>query len=116
MGLQTGENARPPPGLTPAHRELTSVVHSRSEVNKPSCAPALPVPISSNAAPSAIVGTLSAIIENDLNMVAFLCVNPTSRPANQGDQPIFLFGLRLSRVEPRLLAYPTFARRRPVAT
>src|SRR5271169_6027447 len=78
---------RPPPGLTPAQRELTSVVQSRSEVNSPSCAPALPVPESSNAAPSAIVGTLRAIIEDDFNMVAFLCVNPTPRSADQGGQP-----------------------------
>ena len=54
MGLQTGET-RPPPGLTPAQRELTSVVQSRSEVNNPSCAPALPVPVSNSAAPSATV-------------------------------------------------------------
>jgi hypothetical protein len=63
--------------LTPAQRELTSVVQSRSEVNNPSCALALPAPVSSKAAPSAIVGTLSAIIEDDFNMIAFLCVNPT---------------------------------------
>jgi hypothetical protein len=84
---------RPPPGLTPAQRELTSVVQSRSEVNNPSCAPALPVPVSSNATPSAIVGTLSAIIEDDFNMVAFLCVYPTPRPADQSGQPIFFLFL-----------------------
>src|SRR3984885_14400419 len=46
---------RPPPGLTPAQREPTSVVQSRSEVNNPSCAPALPAPVSNKAAPSATV-------------------------------------------------------------
>jgi hypothetical protein len=58
--------------LTPAQRELTSVVQSRSEVNNPSCAPALPVPVNRKAAPSAMLGTLSAIIKDDFNMVAFL--------------------------------------------
>src|SRR5208337_5561004 len=46
---------RPPPGLTSAHRDLTSTVQSRSEVNNPSCALAPTEPVSSNAAPSAIV-------------------------------------------------------------
>src|SRR5271155_477618 len=45
---------RPPPGLTPAHRDWTSVVQSRSEVNKPSCALAPKEPVNSNPAPSAI--------------------------------------------------------------
>jgi hypothetical protein len=81
MGLQTGENASPP-GLTPAQRELTSVVQSRSEVNSPSCAPALPAPASSKAAPSAIVGTVSAIIEDDFNMVASFALSPPP-PADQ---------------------------------
>ena len=104
-GTANKRGLRPWPGLTPAHRELTSVVQSRSEVNNPSCAPALPVPVSSNAAPSAIVGTLSAIIEDDFNMVAFLCVNPTPPPADQSGQPILfpLFGFVLSRGEQRLL-------------
>src|SRR5579863_8852197 len=86
---------RPPPGWTPAHRELTSVVQSRSEVNKPSCAPALPAAIS-NAAPSTIVGTLSAIIEGDFSMVAFLCVQPpTPRSPIKGASPFFVsFRLR----------------------
>src|ERR1700693_32931 len=85
---------RPPPGLTPAQRELTSVVQSRSEVNNPSCAPALPVPVSSKAAPSAIVGTLSAIIEDDFNMVAFLCVNPPPTGRSKRLARFFLFWLR----------------------
>src|ERR1700729_963941 len=85
---------RPPPGLTPAQRELTSVVQSRSEVNNPSCAPALPVAVSSNAAPSAIVGMLSAIMEDDFNMVAFLCVNPTPAGRSKRLARFFSFWLR----------------------
>src|SRR5271166_3738726 len=46
---------RPPPGLTSAHRDLTSTAQSRSEVNIPSCALAPTEPVSSNAAPNAIV-------------------------------------------------------------
>ena len=42
----------PWPGLTFAHRDWTSVVQSRSEVNKPSCALAPKGPVSSNPAPS----------------------------------------------------------------
>src|SRR5271157_1901800 len=45
----------PWPGATPAHKDLTSTAQSRSEVNKPSCALAPTEPVSSNAAPSAIV-------------------------------------------------------------
>src|SRR6516162_3012635 len=44
---------RPPPGLTPSHRDLISVAQSRSVANNPSCAPAPQVPVSSNPAPSA---------------------------------------------------------------
>jgi hypothetical protein len=79
--------------LTPAQRELTSVVQSRSEVNNPSCAPALTAPVISKAAPSAIVGTLSAIIEDDFNMVAFLCVNPTPLRPIKAASPFFWFVL-----------------------
>src|SRR6202041_3015812 len=75
---------RPPPGLTPAQRELTSVVQSRSEVNSPSCAPALPAPASSKPAPSAIVGTLSAIIEDDFNMVASFALTPPPQADQSG--------------------------------
>src|ERR1700727_3649539 len=59
----------PWPGLTPAHSELTSVVQSRSEVNNPSCAPALPVPVSSNAAPSATVCTYNPVLMSMLPSV-----------------------------------------------
>ena len=45
----------PSPGVMPAHRDLTSTVQSRSEVNNPSCALAPTEPVSSNAAPSATV-------------------------------------------------------------
>jgi hypothetical protein len=45
---------RPPPGMTRAHRDQTSAVQSRSEVNNASCAAALQEPVSSNAAPNAI--------------------------------------------------------------
>src|SRR6516162_8829378 len=46
---------RPPPGLTPAHRDWISVAQSRCAVNNPnpSCAPALQEPVSSIAALSA---------------------------------------------------------------
>src|SRR6202042_767773 len=90
---------RPPPGLTPAQRALTSVVQSRSEVNNPSCAPALPAPASSKPAPSVIVGTLSAIIENDFNMVAFLCVNPPPAGRLKAASPFFLFLASFSHAE-----------------
>src|ERR1700728_3272323 len=73
---------RPPPGLTFAHRDWTSVVQSRSEVNNPSWAPALREPVSINAAPSAIAVTLSAIIENDFDMAAFPCVSPPADPSS----------------------------------
>src|SRR3984957_4200140 len=89
----------PWPGFTPAHRELTSVVQSRSEVNNPSCAPALPAPLSSNAAPSAIVGTLSAIIEDDFNMVAFLWVILHPAPPIRADSPFFSFSASFSQTE-----------------
>src|ERR1700722_11613 len=95
---------RPPPGLTPAQRELTSVVQSRSEVNNPSCAPALPVAVRSNAAPSAIVGTLSAIMEDDFNMVAFLCVNPTPFGRSKRLARFFSFGFVLANGELLLLS------------
>jgi len=76
---------RPPPGLTSAHRERTSVAQSRSEVNNPCCAFALRVSVSSSAAPSAIVVTPSAIIEGDFNIIAFLCVIP--HPARRSTRP-----------------------------
>src|ERR1700734_3734081 len=60
---------RPPPGLTPAQRELTSVVQSRSEVNNPSCAPALPVPVSSNAAPRPAGFTYKSVLMSMLPSV-----------------------------------------------
>src|SRR6516164_1747993 len=44
---------RPPPGLTPGHRDWMSVVQSRIEVNNPCCAEAPQEPISSIAALSA---------------------------------------------------------------
>src|SRR6516164_5747900 len=44
---------RPPPGLTPGHRDLISVAQSRSVANNPSCALAPQEPVSSNVAPSA---------------------------------------------------------------
>ena len=44
---------RPPPGMTSAHRDQTSAVQSRSEVNNASCAPTRQEPASSNVAPSA---------------------------------------------------------------
>jgi hypothetical protein len=46
---------RPPPGLTPEHRDWISELQSRSVANNPkSCAPALQEPVSSNPAPSAM--------------------------------------------------------------
>src|ERR1700692_4296800 len=66
---------RPPPGLTPAHRELTSVVQSRSEVNNPSCAPAPQEPVASNAAPSATAN-------NDFVMVLPFSSPPTAHAAS----------------------------------
>ena len=90
---------RPPPGLTPAQRELTSVVQSRSEVNNPSCAPALPVPVSNHAAPNTIVGTLSAIIEDDFSMVAFLCAILHPAPLIKAVSPFFLFLASFSHAE-----------------
>jgi hypothetical protein len=68
-------------------------------VNNPSCALALPAPVSSKAAPSAIVGTLSAIIEDDFNMVAFLCVNPTPSGRSKRLARFFLFLASFSRAE-----------------
>jgi hypothetical protein len=44
---------RPLPGMTRAHRDKTSAVQSRSEVNNASCAAARQEPASSNVAPSA---------------------------------------------------------------
>jgi hypothetical protein len=85
--------------LTPAQRELTSVVQSRSEVNNPSCAPALPVPVSNNAAPNTIVGTLSAIIEDDFSMVAFLCAILHPAPLIKAVSPFFLFLASFSHAE-----------------
>src|SRR6516225_3264092 len=61
---------RPPPGLTPAHRDWISVAQSRSVANNPSCAPAPQVPVSSNPAPSAITN-------NDFVMV-FSLLSPYS--------------------------------------
>src|SRR5271165_3536415 len=78
---------RPPPGLTPAHRDWTSVAQSRSEVNNPSCAPALIEPVSSTAAPS-------AIIDNDFDMFPFLRVSLPGRRADLSGSPVlFLFCL-----------------------
>jgi hypothetical protein len=75
-------STRPPPGLTSAHRDWTSVVQSRSEVNNPSWALALREPVSINAPPSAIAVTLSAIIENDFDMAAFPCVSLPADPSS----------------------------------
>ena len=44
---------RPLPGMTPAHKDKTSAVQFRSEVNNASCAAARQEPASSNVAPSA---------------------------------------------------------------
>jgi hypothetical protein len=44
---------RPPPGITRAHRDQTSAVQSRSEVNNASCAAAPQEPATSSDAPSA---------------------------------------------------------------
>src|SRR4029077_3490936 len=85
---------RPPPGFTPAQRELTSVVQSRSDVNNPSCAFALRVSVIIKAAPSAIVGTLSAILDDEFNMVAFLCVTPLPAPPIKAASPFFSFWRR----------------------
>src|SRR4029077_3417120 len=71
---------RPPPGFTPAQRELTSVVQSRSEVNNPSCAPALPVPVSSKAAPSATAVIAVLIMASPFQLVdqhATISVSPS---------------------------------------
>jgi hypothetical protein len=46
---------RPPPGMTRAHRDKTSAVQFRSEVNNASCAPAHQEPASSNVTPSVTV-------------------------------------------------------------
>src|SRR5208282_5671670 len=71
---------RPPPGLTPAHRDWTSVVQSRSEVNNPSCAPAPQEPVSSNAAPSATVVIAVFIMASPFQLVdqhATISVSPS---------------------------------------
>src|ERR1700722_19942814 len=93
---------RPPPGLTPAQREIkrgwakpTPAREQHTSLRPPpSCAPALPVAVNSNAAPSAIVGMLSAIMEDDFNMVAFLCVNPTPAGRSKRLARFFSFWLR----------------------
>jgi hypothetical protein len=55
---------RPPPGLTPAHRDWTSVLQSRSVSNTPhaSCALAPQEPVSSNPAPNAIANNDFAMV------------------------------------------------------
>ena len=46
---------RPPPGITRAHRDQTSAVQSRSEVNNASCAVAPQEPASNSDAASATI-------------------------------------------------------------
>ena len=66
---------RPPPGLTPAHRDWTSVLQSRDVSNtpNPSCALAPQEPVSSNPAPNAIAS-------NDFVMVLSFWSPPHPRP------------------------------------
>jgi hypothetical protein len=61
---------RPPPGMTRAHRDKTSAVQSRSEVNNASCAPTCQEQVSSNVALSAIA-----------NNVVFTIASPLSSPS-----------------------------------
>jgi hypothetical protein len=72
---------RPPPGLTPAHRDWMSVVQSRSVANNPnpSCALAPQVPVSSNPAPNTIA-------KNDFVMV-FALMSPPNNLRRVGSSP-----------------------------
>src|SRR5271165_2908282 len=77
----------PPPGLTPAHRDWTSVEQSRSEVNIPSCALAPTEPVSSNAAPSAIVAKAVFMTVSPFSFMT----NTLARPdVPAGDFPVSL--------------------------
>jgi hypothetical protein len=53
---------RPPPGMTCAHRDKTSAVQSRSEVNNASWAPAPREPVTSSPAPITAMNNDFAVV------------------------------------------------------